>query len=175
MEENQLKPKKIIINYGLLLGAALIVFSLMLFSMDMQYEQGLSIQGVQFLLITVAVIIAIFQFKKVNGGFLKLSEALKIGAGVAVIGGVMGVIYFFIFSNFVEPDFLTNLFEIGKQQAMAANPEITPEQMDQGIAFQRKIFPIILIAGILFQVIFALIVGLITGLIAKKEPSNFSS
>lgn len=175
MEESQIKSKKIIVNYGLLLGTVTIVFSLMLFSMDMQYEQGISVQGVQYLLIMIAVVIAILQFKKANDGFLKLSESLKIGAGVAVIGGVMGVIYFFIFSNYIEPDFIANLSEIGKQQAMAANPKITSEQMDKGIAFQNKIFPILLVAGILLQVIIALIVALITGLIVKKEVSTFSS
>ncbi|PCJ93395.1 MAG: DUF4199 domain-containing protein [Flavobacteriaceae bacterium] len=173
MEEIQIKPKKIILTYGTLLGIILIVFSLMLFSMDMQYERGFAVQGVQFLFIIAAAVIGVVQFKKVNEGFLKLSEALKIGAGVALIGGIIGTLYFLVFSNFIEPDFMVNSYEIGKQQALEANPKLTSEQIDQGIEIQKKFFSVFLIVGILFQVIIGLVAGLIGGLILKKAKPDY--
>lgn len=169
MEEIQAKTGKTAMNFGLLTGAIGIVFALMLFSMDMHYERGFAVQGVQLAILAAGVIFGISQFKKANGGFLKLGEALKVGAGVALIAGILGILWFFIFSNFIEPDFMDNMYELGKQQAMADNPQITEEQMDQGIEMQKKFawvsYPIILVINI----IVGLIVGLIGGLIMKKD------
>ncbi|MGB7395608.1 MAG: DUF4199 family protein, partial [Pricia sp.] len=93
MEENQPKTGNISWKYGALAGAAVVAFSLMLYSMDMIYEQSVAVSLIPFILVTVAIVMAISQFKKGNLGFLKLSEALKIGTGVGVVAGIIGVLY----------------------------------------------------------------------------------
>ncbi len=173
MEENQAKTGKISFTFGLLTGGLGIIFALMLFSMDLHYERGMGVQGVQIAILAAGAVLAIIQFKKENLGFLTLSEALKVGAGVALIAGILGLLWFFLFSNFIEPDFMDKMYEVGKQQALADNPKLTGEQVDQGIEMQKKFawltYPIILI----FNIIIGLVVGLITGLIVKKQkPSN---
>ncbi|MFC4097103.1 DUF4199 domain-containing protein [Euzebyella saccharophila] len=173
MEENLPKPAKFSLNYGLITGGIGIIFGIMLYTMDMHYERGMAVQGTQIAILAAGVILAIVQFKKANLTFLTLSEALKIGAGVALISGILGIIYFFVFSNYVEPDFMDNMYEIGKQQALADNPKLTPEQIDQGIEMQKKFawisYPIIII----FNVIIGLVIGLITGLILKKQKPAY--
>jgi len=173
MEENQPKTGKFALNYGLLIGGVGVVFGIMLYMMDMQYERGIGVQGAQIGILAVGVVLAIIQFKKANLGYLKISDALKVGAGAALIAGLVGLLYFFVFSNFVEPEYMDKLTEIGKQEAMASNPNLTEEQIDQGIAMQKKFawvsYPLILI----FNIIIGLIVGLITGLIIKKQKPAY--
>lgn len=173
MEHTQPKTGKFALNYGLLLGGASIVFSLMLYSMDMHYERGFAVQAVGIVIAIAAIVLCIYQFKKANQGFLTISEALKLGAGVALIGGILSLLYFFVLSNFLEPDFMDNMFEIGKQQAMESNPELTEEQIDQGIEMQKKFawisYPVILI----INVVIGLVIGLITGLIMKKAKPAY--
>ncbi len=173
MEENQPKTGKFALNYGLITGGAGIVFGIMLYMMDMQYEQGIAIQGIQIAILAAGIVWAIVQFKKANLGFLNISHALKVGAGVALVAGIIGLIYFFLFSNFIEPDFMDNLSEIGKQKALEDNPQLTEAQIDQGMEMQKKFawvsYPIILI----FNVIIGLVVGLITGLIMKKQKPAY--
>lgn len=172
MEHENLNTKKTIINFGLLLSFIGIAFSLMLYVADMQYEQGIAIQATQISILIIVVFFAVFQYKKDNNGYLKLSQALKIGTGVAFIGGAIGLLYFFIFSNFIEPDFLDKTFEITKQKALIENPSITAEQMDQSIEMQKKFawisYPVILI----FNLILGFVTGLIGGLIMKKENTS---
>ncbi len=169
MENIQPKTSKYALTYGILAGLAGIVFSLMLYFMDMHYEQGIAIQAVQFAILAIFVIIAILQFKKANSGFLSINQAIKIGPGVAVISFIVGMLYFLVFSNVIEPDFMANSYEIGRQKAIVENPQLTPEQIDQGIEFQKKFFWVIMGVFMLISAIFALIVGAITGAIVKNK------
>lgn len=173
MEENQPKTGKFALNYGLLIGGVGIVFGIMLYMIDMHYERGIAVQGTQIAILAAGIVLGIVQFKKANLGFLTISEALKVGAGVALIAGLIGLLYFFVFSNFVEPEYMANLTEIGKQEALETNPQLTEEQIDQGIEMQKKFawvsYPIILI----FNIIIGLVVGLITGLILKKQKPAY--
>jgi len=173
MEENQPKTGKFALNYGVLLGVVSVVFGLMLFSLDMHYDQGWAIRGVSLALTVVAIIFGISQFKKANEGFLTISEALKLGAGIAVIAGIIGIIYFFLLSNVIEPDYMDKMYEIGKEKALADNPQLTEEQIDQGIEIQKGFawvtYPIILI----FNIIIGLVIGLIGGLIMKKQKPAY--
>ena len=173
MEENQPTTGKYSLNFGALAGGIGIVFGIMLYTMDMHYERGLAVQATQIAILAAVIALGICQFKKANLGFLSLSEALKLGAGIALISGIIGLIYFFVFSNYVEPDFMDNMYEIGKQQAMENNPELTEEQIDQGIEMQKSFawisYPVILI----LNVIIGLVVGLIAGLILKKQKPAY--
>lgn len=169
MEENQPQTGKFALNFGVLLGVVSVVFGLMLYSMDMHYDQGWAIRSIGLILTVAAIVLGIIQFKKANEGFLTLSEALKLGAGIALIAAIISIIYFFLLSNVIEPGYMDKMYEIGKETAMADNPKLTDEQLDKMIEMQKSFawltYPIILI----FNIIIGLIIGLITGLILKKQ------
>ncbi len=173
MEENQPQTGNFAWKYGALAGAAVVVFSLMLYSMDMIYQQDMAISLIPFVLIAIAIVLGIIQFKSGSLGFLSLSEALKIGTGVGVVAGIIGVLYMLLLTNVIEPDYMDNLFATQRETVMAENPNITPEQIDQGIEMQKKFawlgYPVALIINALF----GLIVGLITGLILKKQKPAY--
>ncbi|WP_149276118.1 DUF4199 domain-containing protein [Pareuzebyella sediminis] len=173
MEENQPKTGKYALNYGLLVGGVSVIFGIMLYTMDMQYERGIAVQGTQIAIAVVGILLGIYQFKKANSDFLQISEALKIGAGVALIAGIIGLIYFFVLSNFIQPDYMDQMYEIGKQEALQNNPKLTEEQIDQGIEMQKEFawvtYPIIII----FNILIGLLVGLIGGLIFKKQKPAY--
>jgi hypothetical protein len=169
MEENQPKTGKYALNFGIILGIVSIVFSIMLFTMDMHYERNTAVQIISLILAAAAIVLAISSFKKANGGFLTLSEALKIGTGVALIAGILGLLYFFIQSNFIEPDYWDKAYEIGKQTALENNPQLTEEQIDQGIEMQKKFSWLFYPIGLIINIIIGLVLGLIVGLIMKKQ------
>lgn len=173
MEENQPKPGKYALKFGLILGLVSIVFNVMLMSQGLHYEQTPPIQIIGIVILAVVALIGISQFRKANGGYLKLTDALKLGTGIAVVAGVVGLVYFFVMSNFIEPDYMDKVFEIGKQKALTDNPELTEEQIDQGIEMQKKFawisYPVILI----IQAVLGLIIGLIGGLIFKKDKPAY--
>ena len=173
MEENQPKTGKYALNLGVLTGATGVIFGIMLFSMDMHYEQSAPIQITQTIILIVGIVIGIVLFKKANKSFLTLSQALKVGAGVALIAGIIGLIWFFILSNVIEPDYMDKAYEIGKVSAMEQNPKLTEEQIDQGIAMQKEFAWVFYPIGLIINIVIGLVTGLIAGLVMKKEESVY--
>ncbi len=173
MEENQPKTGKYALNYGLITGGLGVIFGIMLFSMDMHLERGFAVQAVQIAILAAGVIFGILQFKKANQGYLVLSQALKIGAGIGLVAAIVGIIYFLLLSNVLDPEFMEKTFEITRQEVSEQNPQMTSEQLDNMIEMQKSFtwvtYPIILI----FNVILGLIVGLIGGLIMKKQEPAY--
>ncbi len=168
METNQPKTGKFSLNYGLILGGISVAFALMLYSMDAHYSQDTS-NTVISIVITVAVIIwGIISFKKANGGYLSLGEALKLGAGIAVVAGVIGVLYTMLLANVLDTEFVQKVADIQKANAIESG-SMTEQQIDQQYQGTLNYFwisyPIILI----FNIIIGLGIGLVGGLIFKKS------
>ncbi len=173
MESQPPKTAKYALNYGLILGGLGIVFSLMLYFMDMHYQQGWANTVVAIAIMIFVLILAIIQFKKANGGFLSLAQALKVGIGAALVGGIISVLYTLIFTNVIEPDFWDKSLEMSKPIMAERNPKLTPEQIDNALETQRKFmwvtYPFILI----FNLFIGFVISLISGLALKKAESEY--
>lgn len=168
MEQNQPKIGKYSLNYGLILGAIGVAFSLMLFLVDAHTSNSPVVQVVN-IVISVAIIFwGILSFRKANAGLLSIGQALKLGAGISVVAGVLSVLYLLLLSNVLDPDFARAVTEARIAEA-AASGNMTPEQIEQSVEMGEKFFwfgyPVILI----MSVIFGLIIGLVGGLIFKKS------
>lgn len=174
METQKLQSRKFIINYGLLLGLASIVLSVILYVLDMHMQQGWLTGTLSFAIMAGIIIYGINEFKKNNGGYLTLGEALKIGVGVALIAGIIGAIYQFIFMNYIEPDFLDKMMELQFEKMIEDNPDMTEEQINMSMEMGKKFStPWITTAfSIIGSLFFGLIISLIAGLIMKKENTH---
>jgi len=173
MEEQQVKTGKFALNYGLLLGAISLVFSFMLYTQKMHYEQNGGVIAISVLIGAVVVFLGINAFKKANGGFLSISESLKVAVGIALVGAIITLAYQYVLTNFIEPDFMDKVMAIAKPKAFEQNPSLTEEQWEQGMEMQKKFawmqYPIILI----MNCVFGLIMGLIIGLVLKKAKPSY--
>jgi len=169
MEE--LKPKigKFAWTYGLLLGLVSVIFNVMLYSMDLHYEQGWGVRGVGLVLMLAAIVLGIMQYKKANSGYLKIVDGVKLGAGIGLVSAILGLIYYALLTNVLEPDFFDKSMEIAKVQVLEKNPTMTDEQWNQGVEMQRNFawmaYPIVII----FNIIIGLVIGVITGAIMQNK------
>lgn len=174
METQQLSPGKFGINYGVILGIILVFISVIM------YVTGMQLQGVQwpmyifYVIFLATIFYAISQFKKKNGNFLKLSEAIKCGLIVGIISALVLGVYNLIFSYVIDPDFANQMLEVSREK-MLENPNMTEEMVDQGMKY-APIFtnPWIMTAlWLALSAFFALIYSVIAGLIMKKEINQF--
>lgn len=173
MEDNQPATRKYALIYGAISGAIGIALALILYSQGLQHQQGLGIQAIQFTILATMIVVAVYQFKQANSGYLAIIDAVKIAPGVAVISFIIGILWFLLFSNVIEPDFVAETMAIGKQKAMEQNPELTGEQLDKGMEMQQNFFWVIMGVFLLISAVLAAIVGLIVGLIMKKEKPAY--
>ncbi len=175
MEENQPKTGKFALNFGIMLGVLSIIFALMLYMADMHYEQSWGLFAVNFAIMAGVITFGISQFKKENNGLLTLSEALKVGVGIALVGGILGVIYQMLFMNFIEPDFIQDMMAMKRKEMIAQNPNMSKEEIKNATEMMKTFSgPFISAAfALIGSLFFGLIISLFSGLILKKQKSTF--
>lgn len=167
METQAPKTSTYALRYGLILGGISIVFGIMLYSLDMQYDQSWGVSLVNFAIMIAVIIMGLMAFRKDNNGLMSLGQALKVGIGAALISGILAVIYQMVLMNVIEPDFMANMMEIRKAEMMDKYPNLTPEQVDSQMEMMKKfsgpglVVAFTLIASLFFGFIFSLIGGLI--------------
>jgi len=159
------------ITYGLMLGGISIVFNLMLFFLKMHYEQSIAVGIVSVVIMIGVLLFAFIEYKKSNEGFISLSEAIKIGLGISLISAILGIVYAFILTEFLDPGMMEKVLDLQMEKIRASNPEMSQEGLDTTRSMSEKFSsPLIRSA---FQLIFALFIGfiisLIGGLIVKKS------
>ncbi|SFR31229.1 Protein of unknown function [Robiginitalea myxolifaciens] len=168
MEEIQPKTGKYAMKFGLIMGGIGVVLSLMMYLQDAHTQPNSAIQLVS-LAISIAVVIwALISFRKANGGLLSISQALKIGAGMGAVAGVVTVLYTLLLANVLDPDYAMTVTQARIAEAAAENnltPEMVQQQTEMGVKFFWIGYPVILIVSTLI----GLVTGLIGGLILKKS------
>lgn len=172
MESNPPKTGKFSLNYGLILGGLGVVFGVMLYISDAHTSQSPVNSVVSIAMMAGVILWGISSFKKANGGYLTIGQALKLGAGIALIAGVITILYTIFLANVLDPDFASKVMDARLAEA-ASQGNFTPEQLQQqkemGLQFWWVGYPVILIVNI----ILGLIIGLVGGLIFKKAQPDY--
>lgn len=170
MDTSNGSVKKIALNYGLLLGLASIAFSVVTYVIGVHLERPWWVSVVSIIITTLFVVYGIKAFKKDNGGYLSLGEAIKTGLAISLIAGILGVLYSFIFMNYIEPDTTAQILEMTREQMYEQNPNMTEEQAEMALSMTKTFTsPGIMAAfGIIASLFFGFIISLIAGLVMKQ-------
>ncbi len=171
MEENQPKTGKFAWIYGLLTAGVGIIFTLMLMSMDMLYDQSIGKTIVGIVILAGFIFLAIFNYRKANGGLLNLKTALKVGVGTALVAGIISVIFTYLLINFMVPDFWEKSAEVTRATIQEQNPKLTSDQVENAIEMQQKFAWITYPAILIFNVFIGFIISLLGGLALKKTEN----
>lgn len=171
MEIQTASVKKIALPYGAVLGLFTVLLSVIVYVMDLTYEQPWWQGALGFVAMIICILIGIKTFKKDNAGFLSLGEALKVGLAISLIAAIFGVIFNLIFMTVIEPDFIANMLAATEDNMLAQNPNMTQEQIDMGMSITETMMsPTIITAmAIIMTLFFGFIISLITGLVMKVE------
>ncbi|WP_108869875.1 DUF4199 domain-containing protein [Aquimarina aquimarini] len=171
MENDKAPAKKTMINYGVILGILSTALGVLIYIMD-GYTEPNWIHNVIGIAILIGVIIyGIKAYKTVNAGFLNLTEALKVGIGIALIGGIIYVLWILILMILVEPDIISQINELQRAQTIEQYPDMSEEQLNQTLEIAKKFTTPYMIAAIALigNLFFGFIISLIGGLIMQKK------
>lgn len=123
MDSQKLPLYKFALKYGLILAAIPTLYNiiLLLFGLHLDYNYygegiGESYTKARVLLLPAILFIAIYKYRKVNAGTLKLIQAIKLGLWIALIGSIVIISYNLIFRLLIEPDFSANFYDINREQ-----------------------------------------------------------
>jgi hypothetical protein len=170
--ENQLSSKSFMVNNGVILGGASVLFALVMYATGNLLEPHWSSSLMNAVIFIGVILYGIKQFKTANGGFLSWGQGVKIGVGIAVIGGLIMVIYNYIFMNFIEPDFMNQMAEV--QNQVFLDQGLTEEQIEAANEMSQSFqSPGIMAAlGIVSYAIGGFIVSAIIAAIMKKSEEE---
>jgi len=175
MENKPNLSKNVMLTYGLYLGLASILISVIYYVLGMAYENDWKKSVISIVVTGIILFLGIKKFKEGNDSFLTMGQAIKTGLGISLVAAVISIVYTIIFMMFIEPEFVNNLAEVSRQKMYETNPELTEEQVEMSMGIVKKMSsPVMLSAFILIaSLFFGLIISLISGLILKKEPSTY--
>ena len=140
------------------------------------YVTGMALEGKQwpmyvyYVIFPVVIFIAVKAFKKENGGFLSVSEALKTGVAAAVISGLIFLVYNLLFNYVIEPTYAQQVLDATRDQLTEAGT-MNEEQIEATLEWVKwGSNPLIGSAiWLAFSAFLGLIYSLIAGLIMKQK------
>lgn len=175
MAETTISIKKYVLKYGLFLSLIWIVYSLICYLTDNVNGKNLIFSLIEILLHIGVIIFAFYVYKSTNGGFLKLSEALKIGIGIALIGGITAMVWNIALMEIIEPDMFDQMLEKSRNNIIEQNPEMTEDQIDESIAVVKKLNAPYPMSALIFisNTFLGFMISLIGGAIMQKNRDVF--
>ena len=106
MEEKSTSKSKVILINGIILGLALIVYSVLLYIFDLNLNSYLS--WVNYIIIVGVVVYATKNYKDNSlNGIMTYGQALGLGTLIILLGVLLSSIYYYIFVTAIDPDFLS--------------------------------------------------------------------
>lgn len=172
MEENKPKTGKIALTYGLILAAISIIFMLMLYSLDMHYQGGTMVMGVSIVITIAVIVIGMIQFKKANNGFMSFGQGLKVGVGIGLIGGIIGIIFNQIMVGVIDPQMMEKAMEYQRGMLLETT-KMTTEQVDAQMEMAKKFSTpsMQIVFGLIYSVVASFLLSLIPALILKRSET----
>lgn len=171
MEIQQAKTSKFVLNYGLVLGILMVVLGVIMYVSNYHLQPHWAFSVISFLIFIAVVSYGIKAYKKENGHYLTVGEALKVGVGIALIAGIISGVWTLLLSTYIEPDYMVQMTDMQREQMLERFPEMTDAQLDSAAEMNSRFmtpwftFAIAIVSNLLF----GLLVGLVAGLIMKQK------
>jgi hypothetical protein len=170
MENEKYPIWKHSLTYGIFLSIVMIVFTLVLYLLNMSTEKWP--RYINFIFILAGVIMAAVAYKnKYQSGFITYSQSLTVGFMTGLFAAIISSVFTFLFISYLGEAYIADLLEIAEEEMLASSPDLSDEELDMALNFSRKLMNPLWITIISFfsTVFFSLLFALIGSIFIKKE------
>jgi hypothetical protein len=172
MENQKVSVWKANLNWGLILGLALVIYSAILYFSDNMFNKSLSYFS--YLIIVIGLFLGIKAYRdNFLGGYITYGQTIGAGIIISLYASIISAVFTILLYKFIDPDLSQKLFAFTEQQMLDKG---TPEdQVEMAMKITEKFLNPYFMAGfaILGSVVVGLIISLIEGIFLKKEnPAN---
>ena len=166
-----MEPKKPISHFvaGLIIGAALIIYSLILNFTGKGQDRTLG--WVAYLLFVVGLIMFVNMYGNAKNNEVTFGGLFSYGFKTTAIATLLIVICLVIIISFM-PDFKQKILDT-MRKGMEDQGKMDDDKIDQAVQWFSKNFMLVIVGGALFMyILFGVIASLIGAAITKKNPVN---
>ena len=171
--ENQ--PNSLIrhtLNYGSLTGGGLILFSLLMYSIDLDLQNPL--MYLAFLILAAGIFFGIKSYSNnYLGGFISYGKCIAVGVMISFFASILLAIYTYLFFTFFDQSSIQKILEVTEEKMVSKG--MTEEQIETSMKLTAKFMTPIWMSliGILSYTFWGTIISLIIGIFTKKTDPSF--
>ena len=168
--ENQKSTFNASIIYGLLLGLALILFSLIMYLLDIDRES--KIMWISYLITIGGMFWAMTAYRdKYAGGYISYGGAFGVGFWTGLLASVLTAIFTYIYVTMIDTGLIEQILIDAEDKILESNPNIGDEELETALHYTEMFTSPVMLAvwGFIANVIFATIFSLIIAIFVKRE------
>lgn len=161
---------KIALKWGLITGAALIVYSLVLFLTDKIGDSKLGLISIA--LSVGGLVLAMRDFRTLNGGFMTWGEGVGLGTLTSAVSGLLSSLFSVFYTTLIDTTVMERMAD--RTQVQLEESGLTDAQIEQQMSF-LKVFqsPGLSFAfGLIGAVVFGLVLSMIIAAIMRRKNDN---
>lgn len=162
---DEVSTARIALKWGLITGLALIIYSVILYTLDLGTNGWLSI--IIYGILIAGLVQAMREYRSANAGFIAYGEGVGLGALLSAVAGFLSSAFSIFYTTVIDPGFQERLFEQMREK-LEADGNIPDEQIDQmmemsqrfqspGLQFAFGLFWFIFI-GVVFSLVIAALI-----------------
>lgn len=158
---------RIALKWGLVSAVLIIIYTVVLYMTGLFKTPSLS--WISFLLLLLGIFLAMREFKTLNSGYMSFSEGLGLGTLMSAVTGLLGSIFSYIYTNFIDTTIMQQMSDLQREQMESQG--LSSEQIDQAMEMAAKFTSpsMIFLFGIIGYVFFGFIFSLIVSAIVKNS------
>ncbi|RIH63137.1 DUF4199 domain-containing protein [Mariniphaga sediminis] len=171
MEEKSISPWKSSLTYGLYLGIAIILISVIFYVTGNPFAK--SAQWISYGVMIAGVIIAQFSYRKLLGEVMTYSQALAIGVLTMLFASVITGFFTYLLYAIIDPS-LQEQLRLSIEEQLVKQGRVPEEQIDMAVEMAAKFQKpaIMFVMSILSGTFVGLIISLITSIFTQKKPKE---
>jgi len=160
---------------GIYLGFTLIIFTLLIFVLDVGMESP--IKYVSYAILAIGLYLSIITFRdKHMDGTITYGKEFSAGFYTGLFASIITAVFTFFYVQYIDTELIANILILAEEGMLESNPDMTNEQIDQALSMTEMFTsPIMLgVMGFLGNVILSAAISLLIAIFAKRENQNIS-
>ncbi len=175
MEENKKSPFMSSLSSGIILGIVLIIFSLIMYFLDVDSES--KIMWLSYVILFIGLYMAIVSYrKKLPGEIMTYGQAFLSGFLTGLFTSVLVAIFVYIFVEYIDTTLIAKKLAEAEEQILESQPDISDEDLDRALSITKAILnpAMMTVFSFLGNLLLSTIFSLIIAIFAKREDTSIA-
>jgi len=158
---------RVALKWGLIAGVVSMIYSTALY-MTSQFTNN-ALTWLALLISVTFIVLAMREFRTLNGGFMTYGEGVGLGTLVATISGMLSATYSYFYMNFIDTTIMQQIMD--QSRVKMEEQGMSDDQIEQALEVSQNFMSpgLTFLFGVLGSVFFGLILSLIIAAFMRRN------